>query len=114
MTVPSLTLHLPFSVFLLPTPLTVLINNRKNPPWLVETDKEFSEKLLQALRITRKANEVVLEDREGPGELSSYKHGDTAAIAAGHWTLQLAPLLQDTASGTSATTVSSCLASLHH
>lgn len=68
MTVPSLTLHLLFLKSLLfPYQLGFLVTNHKNPLWLAEMEKEFSEKLLTALRITGKANEVGLEDREGQG-----------------------------------------------
>lgn len=68
MTVPSLTPHSLFlkSLFF-PYQSGFLVTNHKNPLWLTETEKEFSEKLLTALRIIGKANEVGLEGREGQG-----------------------------------------------
>lgn len=49
-----------------------LLTNHKNPLWLAETEKEFSERLLRVLRVTGKANEGGLVSMEGQaGEPSS-------------------------------------------
>ena len=52
-----------------------LLTNRKNPLWPTETEKEFSERLLGALRVTGKANEGGSVKAVGQaGELSSWNH----------------------------------------
>ena len=66
--VPSLTLHLLLSKPLLfSIPVRFLVTNHKNPLWLTETEKEFRERLLRALRVTGKANEIGLVNMEAQG-----------------------------------------------